>query len=1244
MALSNSELQVLGELLDDLDENIFYRGEELFDRGHVKFLNLDIPSKTYAFRIQGSGRQAYRVDICLNRDLIEYGMDIGADFGTSCECVYYEENLLCKHIAAAAIFLDYNDEMDFRKESNMRTSFPPKVKNIKVKRNSIFPILLSCTEDELDSVKDRLPENVSALRYADLKNAEIEGDSILYSVNLFGLPVKITCRYDTAIGQIEFTCSDKTTLIEEQALAWLNYHFSDPKIIDLRILTENQRRKGKLAKLEDLGLLEELNDPSTALRFTFFEGSFRLVYSGELEGMKDAVALGSVFRDYTAMALPGIESGYLAQRKDAKELGMYNLAFLISITPEAQLLKITPFIAKGKKNDPNGFHVRFEELQDADDMRLARSEGLDVLMVEIQKMMPLLENRKYGDLHGLFNNFVRLVGENYGYYYGYEKFHKNHVKDLLGFRFADLEFTLVRRKSIFELQGWLIIGEERLNLAELKDLAVSEIFALWKENTVLLFEDRNTLALLDFWYGYLPTKFPESKFKDFSEHLIKPLVKVAKFSDETGMINEKDAASNLELELYISEVSGLVVFEPKVKYDERLSSNPLLSGTLFDSETNTVLLRNVESENNFLELLGTLHPAFTKDRGEAYFYLTHHQFSEGNWFLETFERLKQEGVHVYGLDRLTVKRYSPHTAAISMKVNSNSDWFEINTQLEFGNYSVRLKDIKQAIHADDRYVRLGDGSLGQIPDKWLRKFKKLIQTSETQDETLRLGKIHFSLLDDFEPEIASPELERELAEKKERLRSFEEVREVEVPASVHAELRNYQKVGINWLNFLQEYGWGGILADDMGLGKTLQVITMIAQMAEKGKIRVLIVAPTTLLFNWKNELEKFAPTLDYFIHHGDRYDKVEDLEAHTIILTSYGLVVNDLELLRNLEFDLIVADESQAIKNVSSLRYKSIIKLQGKLKLAMTGTPIENGIAELYAHMNFVNPGFFRTFSGFKDQYMKELRNGNPETMEDLRKKIQPFVLRRTKEEVLTELPDKTEEYLYCEMGSSQKKIYEAYRNEYREFLQGKFEEDGANQSKMFVLEGLTKLRQICDSPALISQESGITSAKIDLLVEHIQEKTGNHKVLIFSQFVKMLQIVKSELVSRNISFSYLDGKSSPKDRENSVNQFQQDSTIRVFLISLKAGGTGLNLTAADYVYILDPWWNPAVENQAIDRCYRMGQDKKVVAYRMICKDTVEEKIMEMQKSKLKLAKEVISEGDGFLTGMNGESMLRLFE
>jgi SNF2 family DNA or RNA helicase len=265
--------------------------------------------------------------------------------------------------------------------------------------------------------------------------------------------------------------------------------------------------------------------------------------------------------------------------------------------------------------------------------------------------------------------------------------------------------------------------------------------------------------------------------------------------------------------------------------------------------------------------------------------------------------------------------------------------------------------------------------------------------------------------------------------------------------------------------------------------------------------------------------------------------------------------------------------------------------------------------------------------------------------LEELQKKIKPFVLRRTKKEVLTELPEKTEEYLYCEMDPVQRKVYDAYRNEFRDYLLKKFEEEGADQSKMYVLEGLTRLRQVCDATRLVSHSVGKeASAKIDLLLEHIMEKTGNHKLLVFSQFVKMLDIVQEKLRENHIPYTYLDGKTSIKERASNVDQFQNDPSKRVFLISLKAGGTGLNLTAADYVYILDPWWNPAVENQAIDRCYRMGQEKHVIAYRMICKDTVEEKIMKLQQAKSQMAKEIIVEGDSFLGSLDGEHMLALFD
>jgi SNF2 family DNA or RNA helicase len=1254
MALTSEELNVLNELTESLDPIIHDRGIDIFHDDRVSFLGEDTALKVYEFSVQGSGINVYIVNICLNEEIVKYAKEVNLDVASKCSCIYYQKNQSCKHVAAAACYLDFYSEEKFRKSKSQKKVAPIKIVQL-VPNKTLFPITISCGEDDLDNLAERLPFINTQATPKNLQNVELADNSITYVVILIGYSVRLTVVFDPINEQVRITCSNISTSIQEQAVVFLQLLWKHTTNADLELLTNSQRAKAKRKKLADLGLLGDVSNPDTALKLGFSNGGFRFIYAGELEGMKDVMVFGKDFKDFSSLELMNPNVKTLAEKSDSKEYGLYNVAFALAINERGDLYNLFPFIAKGKKNDPGGYHVRFELLEYADDIRLAKNDNLERLLLDVKQVKSYKERKKYELLHGVFNAFIDSVDNeypiyrsegSYGSYYYSDRFHKSDIKEVLEFQSAELDFTLVKSKSIFEFQAWLTLGEQRLNLAEVsKDLLMSEIFGFYKNRIILLFAKYADIALLNYWNQRVPVRFAENMFPEFAKQVLKPLSEFAKFTDETGMISEVDLGIPLERELYVSEISGLVIFEPKVRYNAQISSNPLTSTTLFDIESNTIYLRDSNLENKFVSFLKDLHPSFTNTAAQGYFSLKHSQFTAGNWFLETFGQLEKQGIKVFGLDKLTLKRYSPFPASISMNVSSNSDWFEINTQLKFGDYAVKLKDIRQAVLSDERFVRLGDGSLGQIPDKWLRKFSKLIQSSEVDGEKVKLSKIHFSLLTDFEEDISSPAVEKELAEKKARLQSFEEIRTVEVPKGIQAELRNYQKAGLNWLNFLQEYSWGGILADDMGLGKTLQVITLISQMAEKGAIRVLIIAPTTLLFNWRNELEKFAPHLDYFIHHGDRSDKAEDLQAHSIVLTSYGLVINDLDLLSSLEFDLIVADESQAIKNVTSLRYKSIIKLRGKLKLAMTGTPIENGIAELFAHMNFVNPGFFKTFNGFKEQYIKELRNGNPETMQDLRKKIQPFVLRRTKEEVLTELPDKIEEYLYCEMGAPQKKVYEAYRNEYRDFLQGKFEEEGSNQSKMYVLEGLTKLRQICDSPDLISKDKkGAKSAKIDMLMEHIVEKTGNHKILIFSQFVKMLDLVKKEMITRNIPFSYLDGKSSMKDRESSVNEFQEDNSIRVFLISLKAGGTGLNLTAADYVYILDPWWNPAVENQAIDRCYRMGQDKKVMAYRMICKDTVEEKIMELQKSKLKLAKDVISEGDGFLTGMNGATMLKLFE
>jgi non-specific serine/threonine protein kinase len=381
------------------------------------------------------------------------------------------------------------------------------------------------------------------------------------------------------------------------------------------------------------------------------------------------------------------------------------------------------------------------------------------------------------------------------------------------------------------------------------------------------------------------------------------------------------------------------------------------------------------------------------------------------------------------------------------------------------------------------------------------------------------------------------------------------------------------------------------------------------------------------------------------VQHGNsRVSDINEFQKYDIILTTYGTLVSDEEMISKFKFDYAILDESQAIKNPLSKRFKAVCTIQSENKLVLTGTPIENNTFDLFSQMHFANPGLLGSKNHFKETYSDAIDKNKDEKMSlELSKIIHPFILRRTKKQVATDLPEKTESILYCEMGEEQRNVYSAFRNKYRDILLGKFEEEGFEKSKMYVLEGLTKLRQICDSPAILPDEEnyGSASAKLDELMKHIQEKTGNHKILIFSQFVKMLKLIEAKMVSEKISYTYLDGKST--DRKKLVNQFQEDDNTRVFLISLKAGGTGLNLTAADYVYIVDPWWNPAVEAQAIDRCYRIGQEKHVFAYKMICKDTVEEKIIQLQQSKKSLSEDIIKTDDAFFKTLKKDEIIELF-
>ncbi|MBI9069661.1 MAG: DEAD/DEAH box helicase [Salinivirgaceae bacterium] len=737
---------------------------------------------------------------------------------------------------------------------------------------------------------------------------------------------------------------------------------------------------------------------------------------------------------------------------------------------------------------------------------------------------------------------------------------------------------------------------------------------------------------------------------DFFKQVIQPISKdfVIHFTDDTYKVDAIELDFNKK-QLFLSEQNDFIVMTPQVVYDNNITALLHSSGNILVDSENGILeyKRNQELEDDYIDLIADFHPNFESQKSRQIFSLHFSEFAQNMWFYKFFDLLKANNIEVYGLKNLKNFKYSPYKGKINTTVSSGQDWFEVDVAISFGDNKVSLSDIRKAVINKQRYIKLNDGSVGVLPTEWFSKLEKFFRHGEIKDDKLAISKLKFSIVDDLFDTIDDATIIQEIADKKHKLATFTEISNIEIPDEITADLRHYQKEGLNWLNFLNEMQWGGILADDMGLGKTLQILTFLQHLVNKESSTSLIVVPTTLLFNWEKEIQKFAPELKAFYHYGpDRQKNVHGFEDYHIVFTTYGILLRDIEMLRDFRFNYVILDESQAIKNPASRRYKAANLINANNRIALSGTPIENGTFDLYAQMSFANRGFFAGANAFKDGFSNPIdKEGNELIACELQKLINPFILRRTKEKVATELPAKTEDIIYCEMEAEQRQVYDAYRNNYKNQLLAKVAEDGMGKSKIMVLEALTRLRQICDSPALVNKDhiTDAQSIKVKEIIRHITNKTANHKILIFSQFVKMLTIVKNELNKLNIDYEYLDGKSSTKQRENSVNNFQENDDLRVFLISLKAGGTGLNLTAADYVYILDPWWNPAVENQAIDRCYRIGQDKKVFAYRMICKDTVEEKIVNLQNKKKKIAGDIIQTDENIMKTLTTDDIQELF-
>ncbi len=741
----------------------------------------------------------------------------------------------------------------------------------------------------------------------------------------------------------------------------------------------------------------------------------------------------------------------------------------------------------------------------------------------------------------------------------------------------------------------------------------------------------------------------KDNWADKMKKIILPLTKEYKVEFDKSLVREIKSGEP-EVKLQLQEKGDYLVFQPVFSYKGFETKAADKENIIIpDGDKILIIERNLDAEENFLKKLESLHSMFVRpDDNKNNLVLRGADVLRNNWFFLFVDAMNEMKVPVFGFEALRNFRFNTARPNTHIHVSSGMDWFDAKVEIEFGEQRVGIEQIKNALVNKQSFVQLNDGTLGILPDEWLKRYSLLFKVGDGRSDQLRLSKYHMSVIDELYENRDEKELSFELDEKYERLKEFKNIPETAAPEHLQAILRPYQTSGFQWLNYLNDVGWGGILADDMGLGKTIQALSMLHHYKEiSGGLKALVVCPTTLIYNWRNEVQKFSPSLSFHIHHGSiRSRSVEELSAHNIIITTYGTLRSDIQVLLKMNFDYVVLDESQAIKNPASKVTKAASLLNAKNRLCMSGTPLQNNTFDIFAQMNFLNPGLLGNMEFFRNEFATPIdKFGEQEQKEHLRKLLFPFILRRTKEQVAKDLPDKTETILFCEMETEQRKVYEAYRNSYREKILGTIDQQGIGKSQLTILQGLMKLRQICDSPAILNEDEKYPnhSIKLDELAREIEENIGDHKALIFSQFLGMLALIKKKLIEDGIPFEYFDGSTSAPDREKAIQNFQNNDECRVFLISLKAGGVGLNLTAADYVYIVDPWWNPAVEQQAIDRTHRIGQTKNIFAYRMICIDTIEDKILQLQEKKRKLASELIADDASFVKALSKSDVEYLF-
>ena len=1249
--MSNPEVERNRKLIKFINKhstkNVYDRGVKLFNQEKVHIVEYDGQEEAGRFIVIGTGGH-YKITFFGNKSYPK----------TECNCPY-DWTGLCKHEVAVLLTV-LNLEPNFTKKENTEEVTEGK-KQKKSKKATHHEVELKKARD----LQSYLHANNISLWSDKLLNAnllDISINQVSFQVSFMGALFN-NQAYDVMLytsddnkAMISCTCgSQKDKLCSHQITALryaaLNektryfFHYSS-QYPELKDLAMKQYGLSSEQELQDEFYLDINEDgeyffapinPSRMMALEYIDENITDI--NEDDSFRAIMATGH--KEYSDD--PEIVTGYIICLMDT-----YDLPPIVLKPICGKTTKKGDKISKNVKELP---HIPDNDVKNSGEIFFKRFEfELVNRYMELDDEVYFKELANYHEymldlFKALQNKLVMQVDQ-------FQQYSVRQMKPLkvIGDVHPTLFFKITETENFFISEAFLKIEDEEISLNSLKDqFGINPAYFLTDDGR--LYVQNSVEEAYDFFkLLYAPDKeFPKSDFEQFFKKYIEPLNQ--KYPVEMNI--QKDIAytepEKTEKKLYLSELDKFILFSPAIDYGQKEIELFKRGNVWINGEDKVYqLIRDEETEEAFKKLLTEAHPNFKKQVNRGMFYLTTDELMENMWFFNFFENLENAGVKIYGREKLKNFKMNLNKPNFKVSVKSGIDWFDTEVDVQFGEQKVPIEALQKAAINKSQYVKLDDGTIGLLPEEWLEKLTGVFQTGtlDKKKEKVRHSKAQFNIVDKLHDEIDSEKVLREIEKKKQKLTEFDKIRSKQLPKKLKADLRDYQRGGYNWMLFLNEFGFGGCLADDMGLGKTLQLLTLLQKRKEqqKGKGTSMIVIPNSLVFNWQEEARKFTPELTILIHHGSDRDKdTSNFNDYDIVLTTYGTIVNDIEFIKDFTFDYAVLDESQAIKNPTSQRFKAVTLIQAKNRLTLTGTPIENNTYDLYAQMQFLNPGLLGNQAQFKKRFSDPIdKEGNEEASETLRTLIHPFILRRTKEKVAKELPEKSENILYCEMRSEQKSVYEFYRKMYRDKVLGKIEEDGLNKSKMHVLEALNKLRQVCNSPALLKNDNYANhSVKLEMLKSHVAEYKDKHKILVFSQFVEMLNLVKRELEDEGITYAYLDGQT--KNRQKVVESFQNDESCKIFLISLKAGGQGLNLTAADYVYLIDPWWNPAVESQAIDRTYRIGQNKNVFAYKMICSGTIEEKIVKLQENKQKLSSELVKTEDSFVKKLKKEDIKDLF-